>query len=89
MLGQDLLVAPVVEEGARHRSIYLPKLPHGLKWLDFYTRTAYESGMTHRLEAPLSQLPILVRQGARLEVAAPRPGLTARHDDPVTEVISF
>jgi alpha-glucosidase len=89
MLGQDLLVAPVVEEGARHRSIYLPKLPHGLKWLDFYTRTAYESGMTHRLEAPLSQLPILVRQGARLELATPRPGLTARHDDPVTEVISF
>ena len=89
MLGQDLLIAPVVEEGARQRSVYLPQLPDGLKWLDFYNKTAYESGRTHVVPAPLQQLPLFAKQGAKIALASPRPGKTAHHDDPVIEVHSF
>ncbi len=89
MLGEHLLVAPVVDEGARQRSVYLPRLPQGQKWFDFYTQDAFESGRIHTVPAPLQHLPLFVRQGAKIELASPRPGQTARHDDPVTEVRCF
>ena len=38
MFGPDLLVAPVMEEGARTRSIYLPA---GTVWKDAYTGKSY------------------------------------------------
>lgn len=89
MLGDALLVAPVVEAGALTREVYLPKLPHSQRWFDFYTRTPFDSGRHHVLDAPLNHLPLLVREGARIEVAAPRTGAVARHDDPVVAVLSF
>ena len=89
MLGPDLLVAPVVQEGERERTVYLPRLPDGHKWFDFYDRTAYESGTSHRVPASLSQLPLFARQGARIQTASPQPGQVARHDDPLAELLSF
>jgi alpha-glucosidase len=89
MLGADLLVAPVVEPGAVQREVYLPRLPDGRKWLDFHTRQAFAAGQTHRVEAALTQLPLFVREGARIPVALARAGQTARHDDPVSEVLVF
>lgn len=89
MLGDALLVAPVVEEGARERLVYLPRLPHGQCWFDVDTRQPYAAGQTHRVAAPLHHLPLFARQGARIPVAAPRPGTVPRHDDPVQEVLSF
>ena len=89
MLGPDLLVAPVVQEGERERTVYLPRLPDGHKWFDFYDRTAYESGTSHRVSAPLAHLPLFARQGARIQTASPQPGQVARHDDPLAELLSF
>ena len=89
MLGPDLLVAPVVEDGARQRTVYLPRLPQGQQWFDFYDRTAYECGTSHRVPAALSHLPLFARQGARIQTAAPLPGQVARHDDPLAELLLF
>ncbi len=89
MLGEDLLIAPVVEEGARQRSVYLPRLPEGKMWFDFYSKSAYAAGQTHTVPAPLQKLPLFAREGAKIEMAMAPPGRTARHDDPVTEVRSF
>jgi alpha-glucosidase len=89
MLGPDLLVAPVVEDGARQRTVYLPRLPQGQQWFDFYDRTAYECGTSHRVPAALSHLPLFARQGARIQTAAPLPGQVARHDDPLAELLAF
>jgi alpha-glucosidase len=89
MLGESLLVAPVVEKGARQRKVYLPKLAPGQHWFDFETRAAFESGQTHIVEAALERLPLFVIQGAEIPLASPRPGQVARHDDPVTERRQF
>lgn len=60
MFGPDLLVAPVMEEGARTRKLYLPS---GCRWKDAYTGTMYEGGQTVEVEAPLDVIPVMVREG--------------------------
>ncbi len=61
LIGSDVLIAPVIREGAETRGIYLPK---GAEWVDWWTGARYESGKTHYLETPLDRLPIFVRVGA-------------------------
>ncbi len=61
LLGPELLVAPVVERGARERALYLP----AGRWLDYDDRTTlYSGGATIRVKAPLSRIPVFVREGA-------------------------
>ncbi len=64
LIGKDLLVASVVEEGARTRSIYLPDNTNG--WYCYYSHFWYAGGQTITLDAPLERLPLLVRAGAIL-----------------------
>jgi alpha-glucosidase len=61
-LGDALLVCPILEEGARSRSVILPK-GH---WYNFWDDTANEGGRQITLEAPLEQIPLLVRAGSIL-----------------------
>ena len=89
MLGDALLVAPVVVEGERTRTVYLPQLPDGQCWFDFDTRAPLAAGQEHTVEAPLSKLPLFVRQGTRIPLAAPRDGEVPRFDDPVVETLAL
>jgi alpha-glucosidase len=59
MFGDTLLVAPVVEDRARQRPVYLPK---GV-WYDYWTGERIEGGREITVDAPLSMLPIFVRSG--------------------------
>ena len=62
MLGDQMLVAPVVEQGARQRMIYLPKGD----WYDFWTGEKQEGGRYFVREAPLDLCPIYVKAGTIL-----------------------
>jgi len=83
MLGDDLLVAPVVARGATVRRVYLPRAPGG--WIDFARGSPHRGGETIEVAAPLAHLPLFVRSGARLLLAEP-PGPVPTHDDPVRTV---
>ena len=83
MLGDDLLVAPVVVRGATTRRIALPAGSKG--WIDFSSGTLHPGGTTIDVAAPLAHLPLFVRAGARLLLAEPT-GAVPTHDDPVREV---
>jgi len=61
MLGADLLVASVLEPGARLRRIYLPRGEH---WVDIHTGTCYAGGQTIELPAPLERIPVLAVGGS-------------------------
>jgi alpha-glucosidase len=89
MLGEHLLVAPVVNEGERRRRLYLPALPEGKCWVDFYSRARLSPGAWLEIDAPLDRLPLLVTEGAVLPVAAPAEGGLPRYDDPVYEQLRF
>jgi alpha-glucosidase/alpha-D-xyloside xylohydrolase len=58
--GRDILVAPVVEQGAVSRSVYLP----AGRWYDFWTEEALEGGREVSRRVDLSTMPLLVRAGA-------------------------
>ena len=85
MLGPDVLVAPVVEEGARERDVYLPG--PGTRWVTL-DGTILPGGRTARIAAPLDDLPIFVRAGAVLPLARSWPE-NAPHDADHVELTGF
>jgi len=68
MFGRDLLVAPVLEQGARERPVYLPA---GAEWTDAWTGAHVPSGEVVVAQAPLAKIPVYLRDGASLPVATP------------------
>lgn len=66
MLGDSLLVANVVEKGARQRTVHLPESEH---FYDFTTRAAREGGATHTLPVDISSIPMFVRAGGIIPLA--------------------
>ena len=58
MLGEKLLVAPVLEQGARERSVALPA---GCRWKYMPTGEVFEGGQTVCAAAPLEVLPYFER----------------------------
>ncbi len=70
MFGPDLLVAPVVYEGARNRSVYLPV---GETWRDAHTNETYAGGQTIQVEAPLAQIPLYLRGEVDLPIRVKKP----------------
>ncbi|WP_018570124.1 TIM-barrel domain-containing protein [Streptomyces sp. PsTaAH-124] len=81
LLGDALLVAPVLQPGAERRTV---RLPRG-RWYDTATGRAYVGPGKAVVEAPLGRIPVFARAGAvlpvrggtdevELEVWAPAPG---------------
>ncbi|HEY71043.1 MAG TPA: alpha-glucosidase [Anaerolineae bacterium] len=62
LLGEALLVAPILEEGAESRSL---KLPAGV-WYDFWTDELLQGPNEILLQAGLERIPLLVRAGSLL-----------------------
>ncbi len=60
LLGDDVLVAPVVDHGARKRKL---QLPPG-SWLDWWTAASYEGEQEIEVEAPLETIPLFLRGGS-------------------------
>ena len=86
MLGPDVLVAPVVEEGATSVQVYLPRAEGG--WHDFHTGSVHPAGQVVGVDAPLGRLPLFVRSGAILPLAAAWPD-AAPHDAGSVEITLF
>ncbi|MFB6484683.1 glycoside hydrolase family 31 protein [Streptomyces virginiae] len=66
LLGDALLVAPVLECGADRRAV---RLPRG-RWYDTATGAAYEGPGQILLDAPQGRIPVLARAGSVLPVRA-------------------
>ena len=62
MFGDDYLVAPVLEYQATNRSVFLPALPTGQRWVHHYTGEELAGGTAHTVPTTnLSEFPLFVR----------------------------
>lgn len=60
LYGPDILVAPICHKKALSRRVYLPE---GAVWTHASTGEAYQGGNWVEVEAPLSTLPVFLRDG--------------------------
>lgn len=65
LFGPSLLVAPVVEQGASSRQVYLPE---GCSWYNYWTDQKIQGGQTITVSAPIDVLPLFVKEGSILPV---------------------
>jgi alpha-glucosidase/alpha-D-xyloside xylohydrolase len=63
MFGPAFLVAPVTDQGATSRSVYLPA---GAEWYNYWTNERLPGGQTVRADAPIDTIPLFVRAGSIL-----------------------
>ncbi|HEY3757171.1 MAG TPA: TIM-barrel domain-containing protein [Opitutaceae bacterium] len=67
MFGPAFLVAPVTEQGATQREVYLPA---GSDWYNFWTNERLPGGQTIAAAAPIDVLPLFVRAGSIIPFGA-------------------
>ena len=68
MFGPAFLVAPVTEQGATSRKVYLPA---GSDWYNYWTNQRYKGGATIVVSAPIDTLPLFVRAGSIVPLGTP------------------
>ena len=68
MFGPAFLVAPVTEQGATSRSVYLPA---GADWYNYWTNQRLRGGQTIKVDAPIDTLPLFVRAGSIVPLGEP------------------
>ena len=68
MFGPAFLVAPVTEQGARSRKVYLPAGPD---WYNYWTNQRVQGGQTIEAAAPIDTIPLFVRAGSIVPFGAP------------------
>ena len=60
MLGENMLVAPVLYEGERSKTVYLPKG----SWFNYFTMEKLQGGKWYKLPCELDEILVLVKEGA-------------------------
>jgi alpha-D-xyloside xylohydrolase len=68
MFGSAFLVAPVTEQGATSRQVYLPA---GADWYNYWTNEQVMGGQTITVAAPIDTIPLFVRAGSIVPLGVP------------------
>jgi len=80
MVGNDLLVAPVLKRDITSRMVYLPQGT----WVDYWTGKRISGGTMIRVEAPLETVPMFVRAGTIIPMAPEMNYVGEKPADPMT-----
>jgi alpha-glucosidase/alpha-D-xyloside xylohydrolase len=78
--GRNVLVAPVVEQGATSRQLYLPRGA----WYDFWTGERHEGGREISRKVDLETTPLYVRAGSILPLGPVKQYVNEQVDEPLT-----
>jgi alpha-glucosidase len=80
MIGNDLLVAPVLRRDLTSRMVYLPKGT----WIDYWTGKSIVGPVMFRADAPLETVPMYVRAGSIIPMAPEMNYVGEKPVDPMT-----
>ena len=78
LLGEHLLVAPVIEPGATTRKLHLPQG----EWVSYWSGAHYAGGNDVTVPAPVDEIPLLVRAGSVLPFKPEAETATFHWSDP-------
>jgi alpha-glucosidase (family GH31 glycosyl hydrolase) len=67
LLGDEVLVAPVIQPGQTERRLYLP----ADAWRDYWSGEGYAGPGWVTVAAPLHRVPIFIREGAAVDLPDP------------------
>lgn len=62
MLGEQVIVAPILTPSTKYRVVYLPEG----QWYDYSTNKRYEGKKYHLIHAPIDRIPVFVKEEAVL-----------------------
>ncbi len=68
LLGDDVLVAPVLQPGQTQRRLYLP----AARWQHYWTGQLHSGPGWVTVPAPLHHIPLFLREGLSLKLPAPQ-----------------
>ena len=60
LCGDHILICPVIEEKKRSTPVYFPSS----NWYNMWTAEKYNGNKEYKIDAPLDQIPIFIREGA-------------------------
>ena len=80
LIGETLLSAPICEEDATQRAVYLP----AGHWFDYWSSQEYRGGQSYEIEAPLERWPLFVRANSILPMGPLMQYTGERASDPLT-----
>jgi alpha-glucosidase len=80
MVGDDILLAPIVKPDVTRRLVYLP----AGSWYDYWTNKKYAGGTMISVDAPLEVVPMFVRAGAMIPVGPSQNYVGEKSSDPIT-----
>jgi alpha-glucosidase len=80
MIGDDLLVAPIMKPDVTRRLVYLP----AGGWYDYWTNKKYAGGTMISVDAPLDTVPMFVRAGAIIPTGPALNYVGEKPVDPIT-----
>jgi alpha-glucosidase/alpha-D-xyloside xylohydrolase len=78
--GRDILVAPVTEQGAASRRVYLPR---GV-WYDFWSNERHDGGREISRDVDLETMPLYIRAGSILPLGPVKQYTGEQVDAPLT-----
>jgi len=80
LFGGNILVAPILDEGATERTVYLP----AGGWINFWTEESCCGPRFLRVQADLDTIPLFIRQGAMIPMGPVMQYSSERLLDPLT-----
>lgn len=80
MVGDKVLVAPVVTQGQRSRAVWLPEG----EWIDYWTGERHDGGRDILVDAPLDKLPLFIKADSLLPVGPVVEHLSDEPDESMT-----
>ncbi|KAI1329700.1 family 31 glycosyl hydrolase [Xylariaceae sp. FL0255] len=92
LLGKDIMVIPVLNEGATTVDGVFPGGGSGTVWYDWYTQTAVTGvklGENVTIDAPLGHIPVFVRGGAIIPMQEPAMTTTAARATPWSLLVAL
>lgn len=64
MFGDKILIAPVLYEGMREKTVYLPEG----EWYNYFTHEKYQGGRYYNIQMPLDDIGVFVKGGSIIPV---------------------